>query len=61
MELACTKKLLPKLPELILEGIRTLLRSEYVRPEIIEKYLTVSWPSAMRPWRTAAGRMASAR
>ena len=34
-----TAKLLPKLPELILEGIRTLLRSEYVRPEIIEKYL----------------------
>ena len=34
-----TTKLLPKLPELILEGIRTLLRSEYVRPEIIERYL----------------------
>ena len=34
-----TAKLLPKLPELILEGIRTLLRSEYVRSEIIEKYL----------------------
>lgn len=34
-----TAKLLPKLPELILEGIRTLLRSEYVRPEIIEGYL----------------------
>ena len=34
-----TAKLMPKLPELILEGIRTLLRSEYVRPEIIEKYL----------------------
>lgn len=34
-----TAKLLPKLPELILEGIRTLLQSEYVRPEIIERYL----------------------
>lgn len=34
-----TVKQIPKLPELILEGIRTLLRSEYVRPEIIERYL----------------------
>lgn len=34
-----TAKLLPKLPELILDGIRTLLESEYVRPDIIERYL----------------------
>lgn len=34
-----TAKLLPKLPELLLEGIRGLLQSEYVRPEIIENYL----------------------
>lgn len=34
-----TVKLLPKLPELILEGIWTLLGSEYVRPDIIERYL----------------------
>lgn len=34
-----TAKMLPKLPELILAGIRILLRSEYVRPEIIEQYL----------------------
>ena len=34
-----TAKLRGKLPELILEGIRTLLQSEYVRPEIIERYL----------------------
>ena len=34
-----TAKQLPKLPELIREGIQNLLESEYVRPEIIEKYL----------------------
>lgn len=34
-----TVKMLPKLPELILEGIRVLLESEYVCPEIIERYL----------------------
>ena len=32
-------KQLPKLPELIREGIRALLESEYVRPDIIEQYL----------------------
>lgn len=32
-------KNIPQMPELIIEGIRKLLRSEYVRPEIIEKYL----------------------
>ena len=34
-----TAKMLPRLPELLLDGIRGLLRSEYVRPEIIERYL----------------------
>lgn len=34
-----TVKMLPKLPELILEGIRGLLESEYVCPETIERYL----------------------
>ena len=34
-----TAKVCGRLPELILEGIRTILRSEYVRPEIIERYL----------------------
>ena len=34
-----TSKVLPKLPELILDGIRGMLESEYVRPEIIERYL----------------------
>lgn len=29
----------PKIPDLILEGIRALLQSEYVKPDIIEKYL----------------------
>lgn len=28
-----------KLPELILQGIRRMLESEYVRPEIVERYL----------------------
>lgn len=32
-------KHLPQLPELVLAGIRSLLESEYVRPEIIERYL----------------------
>lgn len=34
-----TAKMLPRLPELIHDGIRGLLQSEYVRPEIIERYL----------------------
>ena len=34
-----TVKNLPRLPELILNGGRSLLESEYVRPEIIEQYL----------------------
>lgn len=34
-----TAKSIPKIPELILEGIRVLLESEYVSPAIIEKYL----------------------
>ena len=34
-----TAKVLQKLPELVIEGIRGLLQSEYVRPEIIERYL----------------------
>lgn len=34
-----TAKVLPRLPELIHDGIRGLLQSEYVRPEIIERYL----------------------
>jgi len=34
-----TVKHLKKLPELILLGVRNLLESEYVRPEIIEQYL----------------------
>lgn len=34
-----TAKSIPKLPELIFKGIRVLLQSEYVSPEIIEKYL----------------------
>ena len=34
-----TVKQLPRLPEMFFEGIRTLLESEYVRPEIIDKYL----------------------
>lgn len=34
-----TVKHLKKLPELILNGVRSLLESEYVRPEIIEQYL----------------------
>ena len=34
-----TIKQLPKLPELVISGIRTMLESEFVRPEIIEKYL----------------------
>lgn len=34
-----TTKHLPKMPELLLDGIRQMLRSEYIRPEIIEKYL----------------------
>lgn len=34
-----TAKVRAKLPELIMEGIRILLRSEYVRQEIIERYL----------------------
>lgn len=32
-------KNLPELPELVLNGIKSLLESEYVRPEIIEQYL----------------------
>ena len=35
-----TVKNLPKLPEIILNGVRCLLESEYVRPEMIEQYLT---------------------
>ena len=34
-----TAKHIPKMPELILEGIRQMLKSEYIRPEIIENYL----------------------
>lgn len=34
-----TAKQLPRLPELVLNGIRALLESEYVRPEIIQRYL----------------------
>lgn len=34
-----TTKHLPKMPELLLDGIRQMLRSEYICPEIIEKYL----------------------
>lgn len=34
-----TAKMLPRLPELIHDGIRGLLQREYVRPEIIERYL----------------------
>ena len=34
-----TAKQLPKLPELVIDGIRAMLKSEYVRPEIIEQYL----------------------
>ncbi|MBR2894914.1 MAG: plasmid pRiA4b ORF-3 family protein [Oscillospiraceae bacterium] len=34
-----TAKSISKLPELIFKGIRVLLQSEYVSPEIIEKYL----------------------
>ena len=34
-----TAKILPKLPELILSGIRAVLESEYIAPEVIEKYL----------------------
>lgn len=34
-----TAKLLPKLPELILDGVRGLLESEHVRPQVIERYL----------------------
>lgn len=34
-----TMKLLPKLPTLIANGLRTMLESEHVRPEVIEKYL----------------------
>jgi len=30
---------LPKLPELILDGVRGLLESEFIRPDIIERYL----------------------
>ena len=34
-----TTKLRSKLPQLILEGIRAVLESEYVRPDIMERYL----------------------
>lgn len=34
-----TAKHLPNLPELFKNGIRQVLRSEYISPEIIEKYL----------------------
>lgn len=34
-----TAKQLPRLGELLLEGIRGMLESEYVRPEIIGRYL----------------------
>ena len=34
-----TAKNIPKMPGLILEGIRQMLKSEYIRPEIIENYL----------------------
>lgn len=34
-----TAKAIPKMPDLIRSGIRALLQSEYVRPEIIDKYL----------------------
>lgn len=35
-----TAKRIPEIPELIKQGIRELLRSEYVHPEMIEKYFT---------------------
>ncbi len=34
-----TAKSITQLPKLILDGVRALLQSEYVRPEVIEKYL----------------------
>lgn len=34
-----TKKSLAKLPELIIDGVRGMMKSEYIAPEIIEKYL----------------------
>ncbi len=34
-----TVKHMKKLPELLIEGIRALLQSEYIHPDIIEKYL----------------------
>lgn len=34
-----TAKSIRRIPELILDGIRIMLQSEYVKPEIIEKYL----------------------
>lgn len=34
-----TKKYFPKIPELVLEGIRHMLQSEYISPEIIARYL----------------------
>lgn len=34
-----TAKSIPVLPALILDGIRGMLKSEYVRPDIIERYL----------------------
>ncbi len=34
-----TSKHIKKLPELIVDGIRAMMESEYVAPEIIEKYL----------------------
>jgi hypothetical protein len=34
-----TTKMIPKLPELLKNGIRAVLESEYVAPNIIEKYL----------------------
>lgn len=44
-----TAKLLPRLQELILDGIRGLLESEYVRPEIIERYLDeLGWEICFR-------------
>lgn len=34
-----TKKSLNKLPELIINGVRSMMESEYIAPEIIDKYL----------------------
>ncbi len=44
-----TMKLLPKLSTLIIDGLRTMLASERVRPEIIEKYLDdCGWELSIR-------------